>query len=140
MGAKRGWGGHEDVKYGTSGNSNSNTLRSRTTDTALLRAHHDDDEATRWGASIPVENPMRPPEDDASLGWEEFRLLVPLGNVDRLYTGSSRLLVSSFLPRISDSSDPATYFRLLVLLIEYLWSSCRRSAPKPSCNSPPLPR
>lgn len=48
-----------------------------------------------------------PDEDDAPLWWEEFRLLVPLGNVGRLYTGSSRPSASSFLSRISDSSDPA---------------------------------
>lgn len=48
-----------------------------------------------------------PDEDDAPLWWEEFRLLVPLGNVGRLYTGSSRPSDSSFLSRISDSSDPA---------------------------------
>lgn len=49
-----------------------------------------------------------PDEDDAPFGWEKFRLLVPLGNVGRLYTGSSRPSASSFLPRISDSSDPAS--------------------------------
>lgn len=46
-----------------------------------------------------------PDEDDAPLWWEKFRLLVPLGNVGRLYTGSSRPSASSFLSRISDSSD-----------------------------------
>jgi hypothetical protein len=38
-------------------------------------------------------------EDDVPRRWEEFRLLVPPGNVGRLYTGSSRQSASSFLPR-----------------------------------------
>lgn len=64
----------------------------------------------RWGVLSPsTEDPVHPSEDDAPLRWEEFRLLVPLGNVGRLYTGSSRSPASSFLPYISDSSDRSHY-------------------------------
>lgn len=78
-----------------------------------------DDGARTGGAVSHLRRTQRlPDEDDAPFWWEEFRLLVPLGNVGRLYTGSSRPSASSFLPRISDSSDPASLPR------DY--SSCHR--------------
>jgi len=75
------------------------------------RAHRNPSTASRHSGGV-----MNPPgaeepdvyltrEDDVPRRWEEFRLLVPPGNVGRLYTGSSRQSASSFLPRHHAASD-----------------------------------
>lgn len=89
----------------------------------VYNVHVDDDRARAGGAVSHLRRTQRLlDEDDAPFWWEEFRLLVPLGNVGRLYTGSSRPSASSFLSRISDSSDPPSRnpgFFLLVVVVRY---------------------
>lgn len=105
-----------------------NTTAMRCTGMTVCNVRVGDDRARTGGAVSHLRRTQRLlDEDDAPFWWEEFRLLVPLGNVGRLYTGSSRPSASSFLSRISDSSDPASrnpgFFLLVVVLVVVVWYS-----------------